>query len=271
MASTYGAFVNPQAVTIQGYSGSAMEPFISPDGRYLLFNTSNVAPGIPALQVATRIDAHTFVYGGEIQGANEPGVLSGTPAIDHEGNLYFVSPRSYPQTLSTIYAGAFSSGLVSGVHLVSGVSGGTPGVVDFDVGVSPDGATLYISVGQFGISSGPKSSVLAMFDKTAGSFAPDPRSAGLLKAVNRPGMLDYAASISTDGLELFFTRASPTLGKPAIYRAARKKISGPFGNVQRIGAISGFAEAPSISADGTTLYYHELVGSQFEIQSVSRP
>ena len=54
------------------------------DGRYLLFNTSNVAPNIPSLQVATRIDAQTFEYQGEIQGegVNEPGVLSGTPTMD---------------------------------------------------------------------------------------------------------------------------------------------------------------------------------------------
>lgn len=74
-------------------------------------------------------------------------------------------------------------------------------------------------------------------------------------------MLTYAASISTDGLELFFTRANPTKGAkgiPAIYRAARTDPGRPFSHVQRVGAITGFAEAPSISANGTTLYYHYL-------------
>lgn len=64
-----------------------------------------------------------------------------------DGVLYFVSPRSYSQTLSTIYSGQFSSGVVTGVHLVAGVSGGTPGTVDFDVEVSSDGQQLYVSVG----------------------------------------------------------------------------------------------------------------------------
>jgi hypothetical protein len=38
-----------------------------------------------------------------------------------------------------------------------------------------------------------------------------------------------------------------------------------------VAAVTGFAEAPSLSADGSTLHYHLLVGSQFEIESVTRP
>ncbi len=41
--------------------------------------------------------------------------------------------------------------------------------------------------------------------------------------------------------------------------------------MQRVAAITGFAEAPSISADGTILYYHLLVGEQFDIERVTRP
>jgi hypothetical protein len=272
----YTAFTSPQLVAIQGYSGGAMEPFISPDGQYLLFNTSNVAPSIPALQVATRITAHSFEYQGALggEGVNEPGVLSGTPTMDQEGNLYFISPRSYSQTLSTVYTGQFFSGAVTGVHLVTGVSGGTPGVVDFDVAVSPGGSALYVSVGQFGAGSGPTRAVLTLFDKVASGFVVDSHSAKILNAVNRVGMLNYAASVSANGLELFFTRANPANGAkgvPQIYRAVRTNPTRPFGTVQRVAAITGFAEAPALSSDGTTLYYHQLVGSIFEIESVSRP
>jgi hypothetical protein len=269
-AATYNVFTDPQMVTISGYSGSAMEPFISEDGQYLLFNTSNVSPNIPALEFATRLGADTFQYQGEIGGANQSGYLSGTPSMDDDGNLYFVSTRSYSQTLSTVYSGSFSSGAVTGVAPVPGVSGGTPGTVDFDVAVSPDGSTLYVSVGQFDGGS-PTSARLVIFDKAANGFVPDPHSAKILRAVNKAGMLTYAASISSNGLELFFTRANPAGGDPAVYRAVRTKVGRAFGHVQRIGAITGFAEAPAISADGTTLYYHELVGSTFEIWTVTRP
>ena len=160
---------------------------------------------------------------------------------------------------------------MTGVHLVSGVTGGVPGTVDFDVEVSPDGASLYVSVGQFGGGSVPSSAHLALYDRNGSSFALDSHSSGILRAVNKKGMLSYAASISTDGLELFFTRAKPGGGVPGIYRAVRPTTSAPFGHVQRVAAISGFAEAPSLSADGSTLYYHLLVGSLFDIESVSRP
>ena len=266
---SYGRFGDPQVVTIQGYAGSAMEPNISPDSHYLLFNTSNVAPSIPALQFATGIDSRTFTYKGAVGGANQPGALSGTPTLDGAGNLYFVSSRSYAQTLSTVYTGQFSAGQVAGVHLVSGISGAAAGTVDFDVDVSLDGATLYVSVGQFTGGSTPTSSHLSIFDKQGSGFVPDPHSARILHAVNGSRSLVYGASISPDGLELFFTRA--TGGKPGIFRAVRSQLGRPFGHVQRVAAIKGFAEAPSLSADGGTLYYHLLVGTQFDIESVTRP
>jgi hypothetical protein len=268
-ASKHNAFTDPQMVTIQGYSGSAMEPFISEDGKYLLFNTSNVAPSIPALEFATRTGARTFRYRGEVDGANQSGYLSGTPSMDDNGNLYFVSTRSYAQTLSTVYSGHFACGTVTGVHVVPGISGGALGTVDFDVEVSPDGSTLYVSVGHFD-GGPPTSASLAIFDKVGNSFVPDPRSAKILGAVNEAGMLTYAASISTNGLELFFTRANPQGGDTDIYRAVRSRVGRAFGHVQRVAAATGFVEAPALSADSTTLYYHKLVGSTFQIWTVTR-
>jgi hypothetical protein len=268
-----GAFAGPQPVVIEGYSGEAMEPFITPDGRYLLFNTSNAAPGIPALQIAGSLDAGTFEYEGPLQGegVNEEGFLSGTPTMDRAGTLYFISNRSYPQTLSTVYAGQFAAGALGGVHLVPGITGGTPGTVDFDVGVSPDGASLYVAVGQFGPGGGPSSAGLVLFDRVGSAFARDPRSTELLRAVNAPGSLTYAAAASPDGLELFYTRASLTSGTPAIYRSTRTSTTRPFGAAQRIAAITGFAEAPSLSSDGTTLYFHHLLsGNHFVIERVTR-
>jgi hypothetical protein len=245
-----------------------MEPFISEDGTYLLFNTSNIAPGIPALEFATKVGPDTFQYQGEIEGANQPGYLSGTPSMDDNGNLYFVSTRSYAQTLSTIYSGRFASGTVTGVHLVPGISGGTLGTVDFDVEASPDGDTLYVSVGHFD-GGPPTSASLAIFDRVGNGFVPDPRSIRILRAVNKAGMLTYAASVSSNGLELFFTQANPGGGDPAIYRAVRARVGQAFEDVQQVGAITGFAEAPAISTDGTTLYYHQRVGGTFQIWTVT--
>ena len=103
--STFGVFTNPEPVTIVGYTQDAMEPFISPDGNYLFFNNSN-SLATTNLYYATRIDDVTFQFQGEIVGANSGvNTLTAVPSMDMNDNFYFVSTRSYPQTLSTIYSG----------------------------------------------------------------------------------------------------------------------------------------------------------------------
>jgi hypothetical protein len=39
---------------------------------------------------------------------------------------------------------------------------------------------------------------------------------------------------------------------------------------QRVAAISGFAEAPALSPDGRSLYYHALRGSRFFVERIQR-
>ena len=110
-----------------------------------------------------------------------------------------------------------------------------------------------------------------MFEREGDGFVADPESQSVMHAVNETATLNYGADLSYDGLELFFTAASPAIGRsPGIYRATRASVSQPFGNVERIAAITGFAEAPSISADGTTLYYHQEAGGEFAIMTVTR-
>src|SRR5690349_21866005 len=117
----YRAFGAPQRVAIRGYGGDAMEPFITRDGRYLLFNNRNDPRVDTNLHYAERVDDVTFDYRGELKGANSP-ALDGVASVDRDGNLFFISTRSYGQTLSTVYRGRFNGGAVSGVELVQGVS-----------------------------------------------------------------------------------------------------------------------------------------------------
>ena len=112
-----------------------MEPFVSLDGQYLFFNNSNAAADTN-LYYATRIDDLTFQFQGEIAGyANTPTSLDAVASMDSNGKFYFVSNRSYPSTLSTIYWGDFSNGTLSNVALVPGVSKLKPGWVNFDAGI----------------------------------------------------------------------------------------------------------------------------------------
>lgn len=147
-APTSRLFDHPQRVKIEGYDGHAMEPFVSRDGKYLLFNNSNDPAVNTNLHYAERTDDLTFQYKGELKGVNTA-ALEGVPTMDKQNTLYFVSPRNYDKTFSTIYRGTFAAGAVTGVELASGISRNQAGIVNFDVDVSPDGNTLYFVDSRF--------------------------------------------------------------------------------------------------------------------------
>lgn len=86
---TYDAFSNPTQVTITGYAGDAMEPFISKDDQYLFFNNRNDPSVDTNLYYASRVDDQTFTLLGPIPGANSP-QLDAVGSLDTLGNLYFI-------------------------------------------------------------------------------------------------------------------------------------------------------------------------------------
>ena len=259
-------FANPQRVTILGYSDHAMEPFITPDGRYLLFNNSNDPAVDTNLHYAEYVSDLTFTYRGEIAGANTA-ELEGVPTMDAAGNLYFVSTRSYPQTLSTIYQAQFVDGAVSGVALVAGISKQILGQVNFDVEISPDGNFMYFVDGLFSGQPVPDAANLVLAVRTDNGFEREPASPAIFANVNTAA-LEYAAAISAKGKELFFTRLVGV--QSAIYHAWRLTTDAPFGEPQRIDVIDGFVEAATLSADGRRLYYHKRDGALFVIYRVTR-
>jgi len=271
IAAAAGDFADPKPVEIVGYQGHAMEPFISRDGRYLLFNNRNDPGENTDLHWALRLSDLSFRYGGRIEGVNTS-ALEGVPSLDNEGNLYFVSPRSYKDTLSTVYRAKFKDGAANGVELVKGLSLGKPGIVTFDAEISADGQFLYGADGDFTGSNAPKSADMFIARRVGDGFERLPDSARIMANVNTSA-LEYAPAISRDGLELFFTRLSGVLlwRKLTIEHAIRKSPDEPFGPSQTIGAISGFVEAPSLTSDGKALYYHAKVDGTFRIYRVTRP
>jgi Tol biopolymer transport system component len=266
----YSAFANPRAVSIRGYSGDAMEPFMTPDGRYLLFNSLNQPPAHTTLRYATRIDDFTFTYQGELAGANDRQALTAVPAVAGDQTLYFISTRSYQRTLSTVYAAHFDHGIAAGVTLVPGLATRQRGIIDFDVDVSVGGTWLFVSQGRFSGGPAPDSARLLLYVRERSGFVLDPRSDRILAAVNDTSALVYAAAVSASGRELFFTAAQPG-APPSIYRAVRDGAGQPFRDVQRVAAAAGFAEAPALSPDGgRVLYYHRRVGHRFLIYAATR-
>jgi len=263
------SFSNPRPVTISGYNQDAMEPFITRDGNFLFFNNSNNPSVDTNLFWATKVEDLTFRFQGEIGGANSS-ALDAVASMDLSNNFYFVSTRSYDSTLSTIYSGSYANGSVTGVALVPGVSAMRRGLVDFDEEISADGNTLYFTEGVFTGGNVPNSSQILIARRNGNGFARDPNSKKLLRTINNAGKLNYAADTSADQLEIFFTRFN---GKePAIFMATRTSTSKPFGSAEKIMAITGFVEAPSISPDGKSIYYHQRnPDGLFSIYRVTRP
>ena len=272
---SFGVFTNPQPVTIIGYSQDAMEPFISPDGNYLFFNNSNSAPAGTNLYYATRIDDLTFQFQGEISGVNVPAAITAVPSMDMNNTFYFVSNRNYvPPTFATIYSGTFSNGSLSNVALVQGISKHKLFDVNFDQCISPDGRTLYFVDGVIKGGSIPQQASIAIAKRHGHHFVRLTNSAEIMRKINTPD-LNYAPDVSKSGLEFFFTRIALVGGQPkpppVIYTAARGSTSKPFGKPSKIEAITGFAEAPALSPDEKSLYFHLNVSGTFQIFRVTRP
>jgi hypothetical protein len=263
-------FSNPELVTINGYSQDAEEPFISRDGNFLFFDNSNDPTRNPNTDIfwATRIDEVTFQYQGPITGVDTPTALEGVPSMDDNNVFYFVSPRNYvAPDYGTIYSGAFSNGDVPSVELVAGISRRKPNRVNFDCEISADGNTLYFVDSVFK-NNQPQKSQITIAHKNGDTFVRDPHSAKIMKHINT-GSLQYAPDTSASELELFFTQVSVL---PAVFMAERTDKSLPFGKPQKIAAITGFAEAPSISPDGKSLYYHHQdPDGVFRVYRVTRP
>jgi len=262
-------YAHPQRVAILGYDGDAMEPFLSRDGRYLLFNNLNDPKVNTNLHYAERVDELTFRYRGELADVNTP-ALEGVASMDRRNTLYFVSTRSYESSLSTVYRGQFADGRVSGVELVPGVSRRQAPYVNFDVDVSPDGDTLYFVDARFG-RGGPETADLVLAERRGAGFVRRPDSAALLQQVNTEA-LEYAPCISADGLTLLFTRARLGLlgGSVAIYVARRARATEPFGPPQRLAALEGLVEAPTFTPDERAIYYHRKDGAKYLIYRASK-
>ena len=257
----------PQRVTIRGYHTDAMEPFITKDGRYLLFNNSNDPRVDTNLQYATRVDDLTFQYAGSIRGANSA-VLDGVPSMDAAGQLYFISTRSYEHNLTTVYRGRFEQGTLSGLEVTGGLSPKKKGSLVFDAEVSGDGSTLFAVDGKFSGDPVPDSADIFIAVRDGNGFRRVPESAALLKNINTPA-LEYAPAVSADLLELFFTRGPRMFQKsPVILRASRTRTDEPFGVPRPVPLITGFVEAPSLSKDGCWLYFHKNEGGRFAIYRV---
>jgi WD40-like Beta Propeller Repeat len=262
------SFGEPVKVTMRSYTGNLMEPDLSPDGNILLFNNLNQPSENTNLHWTTRVDDSTFQYQGEISGTNTSS-LEGVPSLDRNGTLYFVSTRDYSTSMSTIYVCNYFNGDAQNVQLVTGISKLLGGYVNFDVEINPVGDVMYFVDAQFDQTGNPVTADFVIATKTNNSFQRMANSSEIMKNINTID-LEYAACISEDGLEFYFTRVPKSSNKTQILVSTRQKIDDPFGEPIILSSIAGFVEAPTLSKDKNILYFHKLNGSKFELFMVRR-
>lgn len=282
-------YADPQRVEIVGYNEDAMEPAVSLDGQYLFFNGSNAGDVEMHISYAKRMSANRFQYLGLLPGARSQH-RDMAPSMDSRNDMFFTTDRSFGLDAKTVYFGSFKQSEVTKVSSANGsvsrgcgfIDGGKQFVINMDCGISPDGNTLFVARAQFDRSIGgdaPQRSDLMMATRdSTGQFNIGPESELILRSVNTPG-LEYAPTISADGLELYFTRAMSAQQLNAgasdqswvsIMVAKRTSVDKPFGKPERLAAIEGFVEAPTITLDKREMFYHKKDGGLFRIYRAKR-
>ncbi|MEK7723258.1 MAG: hypothetical protein AAB336_02830 [Acidobacteriota bacterium] len=259
-------FEEPQEVKVKGYQGILMEPFLSRNGKILLFNNSNNPADNTNIHWATKIDDLTFQYQGEVDGINTQH-LEGVPTLDKNNQLFFVSNRNYGETLSTIFQGNFNAGKVENISLVKGVSKEKLLWINFDVEVSEDGETLYLVDSQFSPQIVPQIGDIFIAKRAGEKFERVKNSGEIFKNINTKA-IEYAVAISADELEIYFTRLIPPITPtsiPEIFYATRNDKESSFDIPRKVPNINGFVEAATISADNKLIYFHKKSGEKISL------
>ena len=252
----------PASVSVAGYDGDIMEPFISRDGRTLFFNNRNDPPNATDIHWAVRQTDSAFSYRGKIAGANSA-ALDGVPTVSAQGDFCFISTRSYAATLATVHCGVWAPDNVRSVNLQAEASPRILGRVIFDIELSALGGYAVISDGMFTGGAVPVAADLRLARRgPTGTIQLDAGSDWQFATINSPA-LEYAAGLAADGLTMCFTRLEA--GSPSLWITHRSDEAAAFETPARIPGITGFVEACTFAPDGA-IYFHRLRGGRYELQ-----
>lgn len=273
---SYPSFGPEIDVTIEGLMFDAMEPFLSPDGTYLFFN--NINDGVDTkLFYATKVNDSTFTFVGELTGTGQTAefYLDAVPDLDSNGNFYWTSTRDYPAELDNLFYGVFNSGNVSDIERVRGdFNMNIPGWLIMDHGISLDGQFLYFNNARFDDQNcvGPCETRLGVAQKVnANTFNTLSNSTMLLQNINDAAFVYYAPCISSDNLELYYTRYAKgpitESTRLEICVAVRNHAEDPFSLPQVLFSetVSDLIEAPTLTVDKQIMYYHRKIPGSHKI------
>lgn len=270
-AQNYPSFGNEINVTINGLTFDAMEPFVSDDGSVLFFNSLNDG-NTTSLYYATRVNDSTFTFVGALNGANQAMSprLDAVASIDTGNHFYWISTRDYPSSFDNLFHGTFNGSDVVNIGRVHGnIYVYAPGWLIMDAAINTSGNLLYYCNAYFNnCGPAPCQAKLGIAQKLNDStFSKLSNSDGLLDSVNNPNYIVYAPNISSDGLELYFTRiliSSPIQSDICV--SVRNSVNDTFSAPSVL--ISGITipEAATLTGDKQKMYYHRRSNNLYEIK-----
>lgn len=284
-------FVGPEHVVIKnlpegsfGTPISTEEPFISRDGKHLFFNTAH-SENNKDLHYASR-SGLDWVYSGETgPNLNDEIEVQGNPTMDSSGNFFYIDSGAEHM----VFRGVFSAE-TGNLEDVSEFTSVPKRVIDpvkstltgnMGVEISKDGAYIFFSRAVWKFEGNKVITItgsnLKLIIRVNGKYVfNENESFKMMKNINTSD-LEYAASISSDGLELFFTRLLVSDLESGIFRSrimysSRDNINSPFKQAELVKSIGvdDFVEGPAITDDGRELYYHKKVGEKFRLFKVKR-
>lgn len=270
-------------VQINGYTQNAMEPKVSADGGVLFWN-DKPAGGDTLMNIhyAVKQADQSWLYIGLVPGTVDTDDLDGVPAIDALLNFYFVSLRTYGGNQQSIFSGVLnvlgsnSLAISSVASADTAIKNTQAGYLDMDIDISWDGGLMVVSRAFFAGNNYPEKSELKLFTVASRQATVLNNSDDILANVNSPLCRTYAATLSDDKKELYFTVMpvnSIHQNDFKILVAKRNSTTEPFGKPEIISGISsGFTEGPALPQDGKKLYYHRLdsASGRFKIYQMSR-
>lgn len=265
-SQTYPTFGTEKLVTITGLTFDAMEPFISPDGNTLFFNSLN-SGGNTNLYYATRINDTTFTFVGIVNGTydSSPSHLDAVASLDSLNNFFWISLRNIPN----LHRGIYANGSVSNISQVYGTCNIlTPGWIIMDAAINYQGNLLYYCNGYFGptytecvgVPCDAKLGVAQKFNDS--TFNKTAYSDAIFSNVNDTNYIVYAPQVTKDGLELYYTRLLKGGYNTEICVSVRNTVSDTFSLPMVIYSSYGyFPEAATPTTDKQKIYYHKKNGA----------
>jgi hypothetical protein len=170
--------------------------------------------------------------------------------------------------MDNLHRGDYSNGAVTNVNRVHGnFYVYQPGYIVMDAAVTYDGSELYYCNAFFDTCVIPCEASLGIASKVNDStFNTIAASQSILQHVNDTDYCVYAPQLSTDGLELYFTRYLIGGLSTEICVSVRPTVADTFSSpLVLISDFPNVPEAATLNTANTMMYYHKKVNGTYAI------